>query len=62
MAVSEIDPTKAYTFGGVLAYLTVGFDTLSKRPCVTVRQVGSHTLLAHSTDLQDITQRLTLVR
>lgn len=55
--VAELDAGKVYSYAGYPAYIELGTDAWGNRT-VSVREVRSRQLLAHSTDLGEIAQRL----
>jgi hypothetical protein len=55
--ITALDTNAAYYFAGIPAYIMVGPNPQGIPTC-TVRQIATHDLLAHSTDLHDIAARL----
>ena len=55
--VKTLDTNAAYYFSGIPAYIIIGPHPTGVT-YVQVRQIGTHDLLAHSTDLYEVSQRL----
>ncbi len=56
----QLNPNGAFWFGAFRAWVIVGEDVRgSGNLVITVREIGTNDLLAHTTDIQDIARRLT---